>query len=247
MGDGRVDERRRSCRRINRRDRSSPKERGACWCSPSSSLPATAGRRRRNVPSGWHGVCRAWVGRPVVITRQLPAEGCTCGAGSRNDAEPQWEEGLEVIRVPARKWPAGPCPSRSDGWFFSSERPRTTGLPRLGLRLGSTPRTPTSISYGRRSAPITSLRLGRFFQRKLDVPWVAELRRQRMRGARSWWFEEGARRAGSFGGGRSLLARPLREADAVVHVTGQEAQADAALVPQTAAGRPKRLRRDGMG
>ena len=25
------------------------------------------------------------------------------------------------------------------------------------------------------TAPITSLRLGRFFQRKLDVPWVAEL------------------------------------------------------------------------
>ena len=64
MGVGRVDERRRSCRRINSRDRSSPKERGASCCSPSSSLPATAGRRRRSVPSGWHGDCQAWAGRP---------------------------------------------------------------------------------------------------------------------------------------------------------------------------------------
>ena len=166
-----------------------------------------------------------------MITRQLPAEGCTCGADANSDVEPQREEGLEVIRVPARKWPPGPLPksvrrlvlfvrAAPDDWASEARTAARKYAEDTNVDLVWTT-----------SAPIISTRLGRFFQRKLDVPWVAELRDSvwrssvmvvRGRGTRARLLRRRAMQ----------LARPLREADAVVHVTGKEAQADAAFVPQ---------------
>ena len=80
--------------------------------------------------------------------------GCTCGAGAKSDVmDPDREGGLEVIRVPTRKWPPWPLPKSLGRLVSSSGRRPTTGRPKLGRRRRSTPTEPTSTSSGRRRHP----------------------------------------------------------------------------------------------
>ena len=124
--------------------------------------------------------------------------------------------------------------------------PRRLGCPRLGLRLGSTPRTPTSISYGRRRRRSTSIRLGRFFQRKLDVPWVAELRDSVWRS--SVMVVRGKGTKGSAPSEEGDAARPPAARSRCRYPRHRPGGSGRCRPrPATAAGRPKRLRRDGMG
>ena len=192
-----------------------------CNCWPTASERAV-GLARGLSSLGW---------TPVVITRQLPAEGCTCGAGTEEDVEPRRGEGLEVIRVPARKWPSGRLPKavRRLVLFVRAAPDDWTSEARTAARK-YTEDSDVDLVWTT-SAPIVSTRLGRFFQRKLDVPWVAELRDSvwrssvmvvRGRGTRVRLLRMRAMQ----------LARPLRVADAVVHVAPKEAQADVELTRQ---------------
>jgi glycosyl transferase family 4 len=189
-----------------------------CNCWP------TASERALGLARGLSGL--GWT--PVVITRQLPPGGCACGALPRDVTEPG--EDVEVIRVPARKWPLGlPIPkiferladfvrASPDDWAYQALKAARQYRGGLDLVWTST-------------APIASIRLGRLLRRKLHVPWVAELRDSVWRssvmaappsGLKGWLLR---RRV-------SMLVRPLREAAAVIHVTPEEAQADTALIQQ---------------
>jgi hypothetical protein len=190
-----------------------------CNCWPTASERA-AGLARGLSNIGW---------TPVVITRGLPTGGCQCGARDGDGAERL--EGLEVIRVPVEDWLAGSTPrvlkrlalslrAAPDDWVSRAKTAALRYVQHVNVDLVWTT-----------AGPIVSARLGRSLRRKLHIPWVAELRDSvwrssvqvvRGRGAKAWILR---RRA-------SWLARPLRGADAVVHVAPREAQADADLIPR---------------
>ena len=190
-----------------------------CNCWPTASQRAY-GLARGLADLGW---------TPVVITRRLPVGGCRCGAGREDVAESDSEQDFEVVRVPTKKWLGPPFPNvierlagfvmgGSNNWAFQARRAAQWYVARTSVDLVWTT-----------SGPIGSVRLGRFIQRTLSVPWVADLRDSAWRalvmvvggtGVKAWFLRKRA----------LLLARPLRRADAVVHVTTSEAQADAALI-----------------
>jgi hypothetical protein len=188
-----------------------------CNCWPTASQRAY-GLARGLADRGWH---------PVVITRLLPVGGCACGGGRDDDAESTQD--LEVVRVPTRGWRRRFLPRAlgtltvfimggSDNWASKAKRAAKRYATETKFDLVWTT-----------SGPIGTVRPGRSLQRSLAVPWVADVRDSVWRtsvqvvrgtGMKAWFLRTRA----------MVLARPLRSADAVIHVTLPEAQADTAVI-----------------
>lgn len=191
-----------------------------CNCWPTASERAM-GLARGLSTIGW---------TPVVITRALPPEGCQCGA-RHGDVTADREEGMVVIRVPTEERLQGSTPgvlkrlflylrAAPDDWALRAESAASRYVQHTNVDLVWTT-----------AGPIVTTRLGRSFRRKFNVPWVAELRDSVWRSSMLVVRGRGAK-ARILRGRASLLARPLREADAIIHVSPQEAQADADLLDQ---------------
>jgi glycosyltransferase involved in cell wall biosynthesis len=162
---------------------------------------------------------------PVVITSQVGSPGCTCGSG--DSTESGRDLGVELIRVNLHGRGSGLLgrslqfiTGKTDDWTSQARRAAQRYLSKAHVDLVWTT-----------AAPVSTLRLGRLLRRTRSVPWVAELRDGiwrtsvmlvKGRGPKAWLLR---RRA-------LLLARPLRDADAVVHVWPQDARADARLIRQ---------------
>jgi glycosyltransferase involved in cell wall biosynthesis len=186
-----------------------------CNCWPTASQRAY-GLARGLSELGW---------TPVVVTEGLRGPGCTCGAREVPN-ESESDQGVELIRVDLHgRRASGPLVKLSrfatgaaDDWTAQARRAAKHYLETRPVDLVWTT-----------AAPISSLRLGRYFQRARSIPWVAELRdgiwRQSVmtvqgEGPKAWLLR---RRA-------SLLARSLQDADAIVHVWPQDARGDAKMI-----------------
>lgn len=188
-----------------------------CMCWPTASERAY-GLARGLAELGW---------RPFVVTRQVGAPGCSCGAERHDPANGERPSGMDIIRVQVRRGRVrsgalgrvgGFLAGRKDDWPVKAEEMVRRSASASGVDVVWTT-----------SGPIASVGSGAHLQRSLSVPWVADLRDGVWRnsvktisgtGPKAWALR---RRA-------SLLSRPLRRADAVVHVWPQDARSDAGLL-----------------
>lgn len=188
-----------------------------CNCWPTASERA------------WGLACaisdRGWA--PVVLTRRLPEGGCRCGARASDGRDRGDGATVEVIRVPVRDHGAEAMPqplarriqalvtASPDDWHR-----RALSAARRYLRERGADIVWTT------SGPIGSARVGHRLQREFQIPWVAELRDSLSRAV----GRGGGTKASLLRRRASLLARPLRSANAFIHVSPQEADADAQLL-----------------